>query len=573
MQSVLIDSVFSPMPDPAPLIDEQIGYRFKPHERPFLPGSPANPDHPAARKAAYLVIGILLGVVAGSQNGFLLASTSALQANLALTPVEAGWVTVAFYSTYACMSMLLFRMRQNFGIDRFVQWSLIALVLANFIQLLEVGFHTELLVRSISGIAAAGITAMSMYYLMQGLPEAARVGALIIGLGLVQVAYPLTRAISPALLIDNDIGPVFQLQFAMSLLTLALVYLLRLPPGQRQRTFERLDIPSIALFMGGVAALFSFLVQGRIQWWDTPWLGWALAASILMLGGCWLIESNRRSPMLYTSWLTGRAILAIAIVSVGVRILVAEQSFGAAGLFRALGYSSLQLVEYNWVLVIASVLGLIVSLVRLDPTDLRRPVVAAIFVVAVAAFADTRTGILTRPQDLYLTQGVIAFAVVFALGPMLMEGLLRGLACGTPFVISFVGLFSLTQNVGGQLGVSLLSYVHTVRTRAHLSEASDTLALSNGELREALQRSVDRVEPLIADPAGQQQAAASMLTETVGREAAVLAFNDVFFLIGVLASIVFILFFIPWASNRIRGRNAMEAELAALQAILARNQT
>ena len=560
------------MPDPAFLIDEQTGYKFKPHELPFLPGSPATPDHPAVRKVEYLSIGILLGLFAGAQNGFMLASTAALQADLALTPVEAGWVTVAFYSTYACMSMLLFRARQNFGIDRFVQWSLIALVFANFIQLLQVDFETELLVRSIAGVAAAGLTAMSIYYLMQGLPEAARVGALIISLGLVQIAYPLTRAISPALLIDNDISRVFQFQFAAVLLTLAAVYLLRLPPGQRQKTFEPLDIPSIALFMGGVAALFSFVIQGRIQWWDTPWLGWALAASILMLGGCWLIESNRRTPMLLTSWLSGSAILSIVIISVGVRVLVSEQSFGAAGLFNALGYSSRQLVEYNWVLTFASLLGLVASLIRLDPNDLRQPVIVAFFIIAIAAFADTRSGMLTRPQDLYLTQGVIAFAVVYALGPMLMEGLLRGLAHGTPFVISFVGIFSLSQNLGGQLGVSLLSYVHTVRTNTHLSEAADTLTLSNGELRAALQHSVGRVEPLIADPLGQQEAAAGMLTGRVAREAAVLAFNDVYFLVGVLATITFFFFFIPWASNRIRGHNPMAEELAALQALLERSK-
>ena len=34
-----------------------------------------------------------------------------------------------------------------------------------------------------------------------------------------------------------------------------------------------------------------------------------------------------------------------------------------------------------------------------------------------AAFADTRAGVMTRPQDLYLSQAAIAFAAVFAMGP------------------------------------------------------------------------------------------------------------------------------------------------------------
>ena len=78
---------------PPSLIDTADGYVFKPHEMPILPGSPANPDHPSRRRAAYLAIGIFIGLVGGSQNGFVLANTPALQAEFALTPVEAGWMS------------------------------------------------------------------------------------------------------------------------------------------------------------------------------------------------------------------------------------------------------------------------------------------------------------------------------------------------------------------------------------------------------------------------------------------------------------------------------------------------
>lgn len=103
---------------------------------PILPGSPANPDHPTPRKIAYLVIGVFLGLVGGAQNGFLLANTAALQGDMALTPVEAGWISVAFYATYACMSMLLFRVRQEVGVQPFVRYAMLGLVVANLVQLL-----------------------------------------------------------------------------------------------------------------------------------------------------------------------------------------------------------------------------------------------------------------------------------------------------------------------------------------------------------------------------------------------------------------------------------------------------
>ena len=560
------------MTDRHSLIDDVDGYRFKPHELPILPGSPANPDHPPGRRAAYLGIGILLGLIGGAQNGFLIANSPALRAGFALTPVEEGWLTVAFYSTYACMSMLLFRVRQEFGVQPFVRWAMAGLVAANFVQMMGPGYYPELAARAVAGIAASGLSALSVYYLMQGLPPALRVGGLIISLGLIQFAFPLTRAISPALLVDGDMDHVFQFQFAMSLLGFGLVYWLRLPPGLRKGTFEKLDIPSIALFMLGVGALCAFLVQGRIQWWDTPWLGYALVAAIVGLGGGFLIEANRKSPMLDLSWLSSRAILGLAAIGATVRILVAEQGFGASGLFAALGYGNEQLTGYFWILAGATFGGVVLSVVRLDPKDLTRPVLFAVAVICVAAFADTRTGVMTRPQDLYATQAAIAFAAVFAMGPIMMEGMLRALAAGQSYVISFIAVFSLSQSIGGLAGISLLSGFHTIRLKTHLIDAGSTLTLGNSKFAEALSNAVQRVAPAQADPALQQQAAASNISQQVGREAAVLAFNDVFFLIGTLAAATFAVLAMPWLINKIRGRNPLAKELAFLEAMLARTR-
>lgn len=560
------------MTDRNSLVDDVDGYRFKPHELPILPGSPANPDHPPGRRAAYLGIGILLGLIGGAQNGFLIANSPALRAGFALTPVEEGWLTVAFYSTYACMSMLLFRVRQEFGVQPFVRWAMAGLVAANFVQMMGPGYYPELAARAVAGIAASGLSALSVYYLMQGLPPALRVGGLIISLGLIQFAFPLTRAISPALLVDGDMDHVFQFQFAMSLLGFGLVYWLRLPPGLRKGTFEKLDIPSIALFMLGVGALCAFLVQGRIQWWDTPWLGYALVAAIVGLSGCFLIEANRKSPMLDLSWLSSRAILGLAAIGATVRILVAEQGFGASGLFAALGYGNEQLTGYFWILAGATFGGMVLSVVRLDPKDLTRPVLFAVAVIGVAAFADTRTGVMTRPQDLYATQAAIAFAAVFAMGPIMMEGMLRALAAGQSYVISFIAVFSLSQSIGGLAGISLLSAFHTIRLKTHLIDAGDTLTLGNARFAEALSNAVQRVAPAQADPALQQQAAASNISQQVGREAAVLAFNDVFFLIGTLAAATFAILVVPWLINKFRGRNPLAKELAFLEAMLARTR-
>ncbi|MGQ3177747.1 MAG: MFS transporter, partial [Blastomonas fulva] len=234
------------------------------------------------------------------------------------------------------------------------------------------------------------------------------------------------------------------------------------------------------------------------------------------------------------------------------------------------GYGNEQLTGYFWVLTGATVAGVVLSVIRLDPKDLARPVLFAVLVICVAAFADTRAGVMTRPQDLYLSQAAIAFAAVFAMGPVLMQGMLRALAAGQNYIISFIAIFSLSQSVGGLAGIALLSAFHTIRLKTHLIDAGTTLALGNAQLSQAVSNVAQRAAPLQQDPALVQQTTAASISQQIGREAAVLAFNDVFFLIGTLSAITFVALLVPWVINKIRGRNPLAKELAFIEAMRAR---
>src|SRR3546814_2236480 len=85
----------------------------------------------------------------------------------------------------------------------------------------------------------------------------------------------------------------------------------------------------------GVGLLCAFLVQGRIQWWSTPWLGGALAASVVLIGAAFLIEHYRANPMLQTRWMVSRDLVKFALTGALVRVLTSEQNFGATGLLAA----------------------------------------------------------------------------------------------------------------------------------------------------------------------------------------------------------------------------------------------
>jgi len=547
-------------------------YVFKPHERPFMPGSPASPDHPVRRKIGYFFIGLYLAIVGGFTNGLLIANLTSIQGHMDLTPAEGGWVTVAYNMTNACMSILLYKSRQQFGIQRFVRVIMIALLVANFLQLFDAGYRMELVARGVSGIAASGLTTLAAFYLMQGLPAEKRIAGFLLAIGLTQVAVPFARAISPLLLFDGDVSHLFDFQFALSLVAVGLVFLLQVPPGETIRSFEKLDLLTFPMLAAGVGLLCAFLVQGRIQWWSTPWLGGALAASVVLIGAAFLIEHNRQNPMLQTRWMGSAALVQFALIGALVRVLTSEQNFGASGLLAATGLINDQLVSYYWVLTGATLAGAILAILRLDPTDLRRPVLVSLAVIAVGAFLDTHSGLRTGPVNLYFSQAAIAFAAVYFMGPMMMEGLLRALTKGPSYLVSFVGVFSLSQTLGGLAGVAALSAFHTLRTKAHLMTLGQSISTNNPAVAQGINSLAGALTGDMTDPVLRSAVAGSQVVREAAREATILAFNDVFFVIGAFSALAFVPLFVRWAYDRRRGHNPLAKELEALQKMRAQNQ-
>src|SRR3546814_6177317 len=90
-------------------------------------------------------------------------------------------------------------------------------------------------------------------------------------------------------------------------------------------------------------------------------------------------------------------------------------------LLAATGLVNDQLVTYYAVLTAATLAGALLAIVRLDPTDLRRPTLVSLGIIAVGAFLDTHSGLRTGPMNLYVSQAMIAFAAVYFMGPLLME--------------------------------------------------------------------------------------------------------------------------------------------------------
>lgn len=551
-------------------------YQFKPHEQPIMVGSPANPDHPARRKVFYLLIGIFVGLTASFQNGLLVANLTQIQGEMGLTPVEGGWISVSYNMTNACITVLLYKIRQQFGMSLFSKITLFFLLAATSLQWLVSShlldtpniqiepYYLEIIARGLSGMVASGMTILGLFYCLQGMPTVKRTSGLILGFGLVQLGIPLSRVISPYLAIDGQIENLFLFQFGLALICFGLINILELPPGITEKVFEKLDFLSFAFFASGLAALAVVLVQGRILWWTTPWLSYPLMIAIVGIGTALWIETHRKNPMLQVRWMRSRNIIAFTITGAVMRILLSEQNVGAAGLLASLGYGRDQLITFYAVIIAASVLALVISIFSTNPMDLRRPVIFAVALIAIGSWMDTGVSINSAPYMFYFSQFLIAFAAVYFMGPLVFEGFLRAIASGPAYIISFSVIFGISQTVGGLAGAAAIQAFTTIRTQVHYADMVNSLNLGDPAFSAQVAGTRNMLSSQTTDTAQANITAVSQVLQNIQRQATVSAYSDLFFLMASLATTVMIILLINYFYNRYHKRNPLANELAVI---------
>jgi MFS family permease len=529
-------------------------YEFKPHERPSMPGSPANPEHPTWRRGAYLAIGMLIGITGGLGNALVSVNLNFAQGTLGLDTDQSAMLTAAYLMTNTTANLLLVKYRQQFGLQPFIRFMLPIYAAATVLHLAVHGFWSSLAVRSASGFSASALSTLTLLYIMQGMPAAKRLWGIMMGISIPQLATPLARAISPGLLVSGDWHMLYWCELGLTLATLAAVMSLPLPPSERTEAFEKRDFLTFALLAPGLWLLIAVLSEGRIEWWtERAWMGWSLAASALLITVALALEHNRANPLINTRWLGTREMTRLILVAIAVRVLLSEQTFGSVGLLTTLGMLNDQMVGLNLVIVAASIAGIATALLSFDPNDPSRAISVAVLLIALGAFMDADATNLARPDSFMLSQALIGFASLLFLSHAMVIGMSRTLLAGPRHFVSFVVLFGLSQSLGGLAGTALLGTFQIVREKVHSHELVQSLVLTDPLVAARVRGSGASVAGVIGDPTLTSAEGGALLARTVAREANILAYNDVFWVIGVLAILTFVWGLSIRASIRRRG--------------------
>jgi MFS family permease len=518
--------------------DDYAPRQWHPDERPTLPGSPSFPGHSTPRRIAYFLIGTLVTLTGGLGNALVTVNLVNLQGTLGVFSAEANWLPTAYVMTNVSMNLLLVKFRQQFGLRAFTEFFLVLYALVTFGHLFVGDLGSAIAVRAAHGMVGAALSTLGLYYTLQAFTKPWRPRGIVISTGVAQLAQPIAYIFSRSLLQMAEWRGLYLFELGLTLVTLAAVLWLKLPPGDRFRAFRPADFLTFSLFAPGMALLCAALTFGRVLWWtENPWVGIALVGAIALLLAAICVEHNRENPLLNLRWLTNGMIVRLALALMLVRVVLSEQSIGAVGFLRLVGLNNDEMQTLFIVILLSTILGIAVSVLIIRPPHLMAPQVVALLIMALGAWVDSHASNVTRPAQLYVSQGMLAFGGVMFLGPLLLT-LLGSVISNPANLISFSVLFGLTQNLGGLIGSALLGTFQVMREKYHSSVLAEQLSSLDPLVAARIQQGAAAYARMLADPSARTRQGISVLTQATAREANILAYNDVFLQIAVLATLL-----------------------------------
>ena len=525
-------------------MDKYTPRTWQPHERPSLPGSPSTPLHPTHKRWLYALVGVLVAITGGLGNSLVIANLQYLQGALGATTAEMAWLPAAYVMTNVCMNLLLVKFRQQFGLRAFTEVFLVLYALVTFGHLFVNDLNSAIAVRAAHGMVGAALSSLGLYYMIQAFPAKWRLKSLVLGLGTAQLALPLALLFSEDLLQIAEWRGLYLFELGLALICLGCVFLLKLPPGDRFKTFEKLDFLTFAILASGVALLCAVLSLGRIDWWlEAPWIGVASACSLVLIMAGLAIEHNRANPLLMTRWLGSGTMIRLALAVILIRMVLSEQSTGAVGFMQMLNMSYEQMHTLYVVMLAGAISGLVVSALTINPAHLLMPLVIALALMATGSVMDRFSSNLTRPQNLYISQFLLGFGGTFFLGPTMVLGT-KNVLTNPRNLVSFSVMFGICQNLGGLIGAALLGTFQVVREKFHSSMIVEHLTLLDPRVAARVQGGGSAYGGIVADPELRNLMGIRSLATAATREANVMAYNDVFMLIAIIAILTMIWIFI-----------------------------
>ncbi len=489
--------------------------------------------------AVAVALGALLEVI---DTSIVNVALPQIQASLGATLTEVSWVV----SSYAVANVIILPLSAwlgtRFGKKNYFVFSLVGFTVASMMCGMATSFYMLVAARVIQGLAGGGLLAKAQAILFETFPREEQAMAQAF-FGVIVIAGP---AIGPTLggyLVTNvDWRWIFFINLPVGIAAM-MMCLAALPTDPVKRDTGAVDWIALAMLAAGLGSMQTVLEEGNTDdWFDSPFIvALTLVMVVGLVGLVWRCLVSR-NPVVDFRVLRYRSLWAGSVLSIIVGIALYGALF-AVPLFAQtmLGFTSEQTGMLLLPGALASAVAMPIAGKLLKVLDPRLALIGGSLMLVTSLFFLSDLSPQTGTDNLYWPLIIRSFGTVLMFLPL-------SLATLGPVpkkdVSAASGFYSLTRQLGGSIGVALLTTLLARRQAFHRSVLLEKVVASNPLTYERLAGLRGLFMSHGSSLADAQTKALVVLDHTVSAQAMVMSFGDTFVATAVLIAVFLPLVFL-----------------------------
>lgn len=498
-----------------------------------MPAMPAPNAHVDARTWIAVAAGLLGAFMAVLDIQITNSSLRDILGTLSATQEEGSWISTA----YLCAEIVVIPMTALFtralGQRRYLMGTTALFLLFSTLCGSAWSLESMIVFRMLQGFSGGALIPMAMTLVMTRLPAAKRA----VGMAMFGLTATLAPAMGPTLggyLTELYGWPwIFYINWVPGVLLIAGMYWGIDKEPKNLQMLLKADWLGIAFMATGLASLTIFLEEGNTKdWFDSGFIITFAALALFGILGWVVIGFTRPDPFVNLRLYGTRNFMVATILSAVIGMGLYGSSY-LLPLFlgQIAGYSPMQIGEViAWMgLPQLFVMPFVARLSQKIDNRLMCMFGLAMFGISclMNAYMDASTGY----DQLMLSQIIRAIGqpfVMLTLSNFAMNGV------APKDMPSASSLFNMTRNLGGSIGIALLATSLTNREHFHSARLGEAVSLASSATQARLDALTQGFIANGIDPATAANQALAAIDRIVRRESFVMAYNDGFWIVGVI---------------------------------------
>lgn len=496
-------------------------------ERPLAPAVPSFGKWAIAFSVA---LGALLEIV---DTSIVNVALTDMAASLDATISQTSWIVSAYAVANVIILPLAAGLSLRFGQKRYFLFSLVGFTIASVVCGLATSLPMLIVARVVQGLAGGGLLAKAQSILFQVFPRKEQAMAQAF-FGIVIISGP---AIGPTLggYLVTNVGWrwIFFVNVPIGILATTMVWLTLPPDGPLRRFAERIDLPGILFLAIGLGCLETFLEEGNADgWFESNTITAFAVASVLGLVAFVWRELTTPNPAVDLRVLRHRSLWVGSIISVVLGVAL----YGALFVIPIFSEQVMHMTSQQVGMMLlpsalaAAVMMPVVGVMLSKKLDPRVALTIGCVVLGATLHALVPLSPATGEDDFFWPLLVRGAGMVFMFLPLTLATL--G-SIPKHEVASATGFFNLTRQVGGSIGVALLSTMLTDRAVFHKAIISEHLVSTDPDVLGRLSALTTAFHGHGMAHNDASQAALRVLNGTVAQQASVMSFGDIFWVVSI----------------------------------------